>query len=246
MGLLVPLSLTAHTDVRVFARRGLLLLVPAAVCIAASGSRTGLLVTVVGLAVLALVAGPLRVPAAAGALLVIAATLVFSFTPLEPQGGGATGFLGVQNNPGLHRSRLTTVLGARNEAWSEAARIIKRRPVEGYGFGTGEDRLFDRFHAHFTWFEGGGPSDAYVQAVMDVGLVGVVILLVPLAAAAARALRRPPGPVWPSVMLAGTLVGAVFESIFASPGAPFSYFVWFSTAALLMRVMSHPSVPATT
>jgi hypothetical protein len=215
--------------------RRLFLLVPAAACIAAAGNRTGLLIAVIGLAILAARVRELRSRATFGVALIIASTLAFTLTPLQPQGGGVSEFVGVHNNPGLHRSRLTTLLGARNEAWSVSAKIIERRPVNGFGFGTGEDHLYSRFDYQFTWFQGSGPSNGYVQAAMDLGLAGLVVLLVPIAYAAWIARTLLGRDVWLLALLAMTLVAAVFESTLTPAGAPWAYLMWFPVAALLSR-----------
>lgn len=142
-------------------------------------------------------------------------------------------------NTAPDQSRLSALLGARDEAWSASLDLIGERPVQGFGFGTG-DRVFEKRPdvASFKYFQGANPNSGYLQAALELGLLGVVILapLLFAFAASVRLARRVPFPPARSAFLgalAGGLVAAVFESVFTAAGAPWAAIVWLSAAALL-------------
>src|SRR5207245_2216858 len=87
-------------------------------------------------------------------------------------------------------SLLSRLTGARSETWPVAWRFIRVRPVQGYGFGTG-DRLFGLYpsRVHFVFFEGANPSDGYLQLAMELGIVGGLLFLFPIFVAARYAVR---------------------------------------------------------
>jgi O-antigen ligase len=235
--------------------RATLIRLPVVVLIAAtialSGSRTAIAAVAVGLLTLALTRRLARQAGVAG-IAVAATVLAITMFPIKPASGGISGFLGTQDSAQMGRSRLTTFLGGRNESWSAAWRIVERRPLEGFGFGSGGDRLFVRFPSdvHFVWFQGGGPSNAYLELMMETGFLGAVLFLAPLGAAVALGLRRlrvPGADVWPVVLLAGSVTAAVFESTLTSAGAPWALFAWLAVAAILgtSHTAGKPSTPAT-
>jgi O-antigen ligase len=92
--------------------------------------------------------------------------------------------------PGRRGQRRTFLASTgRGQAWEGAIDQGEQRPVAGYGFGT-EDHVFvDRYYSFF----GGSPENSYVGMFLQLGLVGLVLLLA-LAAALVRgsvtALRR--------------------------------------------------------
>ena len=83
--------------------------------------------------------------------------------------------LGGHSAPG--QSTFGMLVSGRNEAWSATIDLIEERPVVGYGFGTG-DRLLDP--SEFKHFAGISPHNAYLQAVLELGLLGALLLLAPL------------------------------------------------------------------
>ncbi len=101
-----------------------------------------------------------------------------------------------------------TLLGSsgRAQAWVGAAQQGARRPLLGYGFGT-ESRVFvDRFYA----FEGGFPENSYLGTFLQLGAVGVALLvglLLTLAWNAYGVLRRE--RVGPAGAAAGVLAVAI-------------------------------------
>jgi hypothetical protein len=135
-------------------------------------------------------------------------------------------------------SRLARLTGARNEAWSAAVRLLKRKPLLGYGFGTG-DRLFARYRVSFVNFEGADPADAYLRTALELGVVGLLVVL-PLLGAGVLAVRllvagTDPDAVACALVLLGGLAAAVLESIFTTAGAPWAPLLWVSAGACVAR-----------
>ena len=101
-----------------------------------------------------------------------------------------------------------TLLGSsgRAQAWVGAARQAAQRPVLGYGFGT-ENRVFvDRFYA----FEGAFPENSYLGTFLQLGALGVVLLvglLLTLGWNGYRALHRGTGG--PAAAATGVLLVAI-------------------------------------
>src|SRR5207244_2542588 len=93
---------------------------------------------------------------------------------------------------------------------SLALKQVEQRPLVGYGFGT-EDHVFvDRYYQ----FEGGLPENAYIGALLQLGVVGLVLtilLLLALGWAGVRALRFAPAALRPlaAACLAVLVVGAL-------------------------------------
>jgi len=104
-----------------------------------------------------------------------------------------------------------TVFGSsgRAEAWNGALHQGAERPVAGYGFGT-EDAVFaDRFYS----FEGGFVENTYLGLFLQLGVVGVALLVALLAAlawsAAVLAHRFPRGDSGPAAAALGVLLAAI-------------------------------------
>jgi O-antigen ligase len=134
------------------------------------------------------------------------------------------------------------LVSGRNEAWSATIDLIEERPVVGYGFGTG-DRLLDP--AQFKHFAGISPHNAYLEAVLELGLLGALLLLAPLGAGLARTLRtirrpaRSPEVAAFGAVLVGGLCDGIFEDVFVAAGSPFAPLIWLACAVVLVRVPAH-------
>jgi hypothetical protein len=84
------------------------------------------------------------------------------------------------SDPGHRRSLFAST--GRREAWRGAIRQGGERPLLGYGFGT-EDHVFvDRYYS----FYGGSAENSYVGMFLQLGVLGLVLLVV-LVGALARA-----------------------------------------------------------
>jgi hypothetical protein len=134
-------------------------------------------------------------------------------------------------------SIIDRITGARWEAWQTTVALIASRPLPGYGFGTG-DRVFARYPARtqFVFFEGNNPNDAYLQAILELGVLALVFFS-PFALAlrlAVRAVLRRADDVVPfAALMLASLAAAVVESTLESSGAPWAFFAWLAAAALL-------------
>jgi O-antigen ligase len=93
-------------------------------------------------------------------------------TGRRPDIGGLQGEIGRGHLPHSFFARLTGSSG-RLEAWQGAIEQGNQRPLLGYGFGT-EDRVFiDRYYV----FQGNRTENAYVGTYLQLGLVGVGLVL---------------------------------------------------------------------
>jgi hypothetical protein len=84
--------------------------------------------------------------------------------------------------PTTRHIRSLTGSSGRTEAWRGALALAADRPLAGYGFGT-EDRTFvDRY----VFFNSGVPENSYIGVLLQLGAVGLALLL-----ALAAVLLRP-------------------------------------------------------
>src|SRR5204863_8299687 len=90
-------------------------------------------------------------------------------------------------DPGTTRTLFAST--GRTQAWEGAIDQGQERPVAGYGFGT-EDHVFvDRYYSFF----GGAPENSYVGLFLQLGLVGLLLVLalvVALLAGCVAGIRR--------------------------------------------------------
>lgn len=256
---------------------------PVAVVVALSGSRSGLLALVVAVAAYE---APFRRWGRLVTQLAASAVIIAGFAawapilpgartatdappdtvvedPADPEGetpptdappvaapplrDAAGTLLGTARPP--NQAWLDAFSGSRFEAWDAAGEIIARRPVLGFGFGTG-DRLFTRFEYGFRFYQGANPANAYLQTVMELGVVAGFVLLLPVLVAAvvslsqlARTRRTVEDAVFAAVLLAG-LAAAVVESLLAAAGAPWALIVWSCAAVVLTRGSQPAAEPA--
>jgi hypothetical protein len=121
----------------------------------------------------------------------------------------------------------------RSEAWAGAIAQALKRPVAGYGFGT-EDRVFvDRY----VFFNSNVVENSYLGLFLQLGLVGLALLVTFAVFATVRALRnvgRRAGAACAAVIAAG-LVLALFQSYIYAAGNPATAPFWIC-AFLLFTV----------
>ncbi len=223
--------------------------------IAFSGSRGALAASFTGLAVYALL---VRRPVVLGtAAALAAATLALSVLPSPastnpPQPTGqdpapavvvpAPGYLDANlqgprlqddiGHPGVgvadttRRERTLTGSSGRTEAWRGALGLAADRPIVGYGFGT-EDRTFvDRY----VFFNSNVPENSYIGILLQLGLVGLLLLLALSAVLVWPSLR--PGSrsiaaaAAASASFAGALVLGLFQSYLYAPGNAATIIAW--------------------
>ncbi len=106
----------------------------------------------------------------------------------------------------------------RAQAWVGAIRIGFERPIAGYGFGTEAQVFVDRWY----FFEGDRPENSFIGIFLQLGLVGLLLLVsigIAIVLAARRALRptgeRAVGAACLGVVAAGTILAVVQSYIYA-------------------------------
>ena len=185
--------------------------------IAFSGSRGALAAAFAGLGVYALVAANGRrrlvlvgvaAALAAGTLAVSQLPSTAATNPPEPTGQDpnparvtpAPGYIDANlqglrlqddiGHPGVRGETPRderTLIGSsgRTEAWRGALGLVADRPIAGYGFGT-EDRTFvDRY----VFFNSNVPENSYIGILLQLGIVGLVLLVLLVSALLRPALR---------------------------------------------------------
>ena len=140
-------------------------------------------------------------------------------------------------HPGLgvadttRRERNLTGSSGRTEAWRGAIGLAAERPVVGYGFGT-EDRTFvDRY----VFFNSNNPENSYIGIALQLGIVGLALLVALAAALLAPALarRRSPLVAAAGAAFAAALVLALFQSYFYAAGNAATAAAWVCGFAVL-------------
>ena len=145
------------------------------------------------------------------------------------------------------QSTLSALLSGRDEVWSATTHLIGQRPLAGYGFGTGDQLLHASQFKHFAGFT---PHNAYLQIVLELGVLGALLLLTPLALGLGRVVggmrvrRSPPEVAAFGAVLVGGLLAGVFEDVFEAAGSPFAPLIWLSCAVVLVRVRRRAQSPA--
>jgi len=233
--------------------------------IIASGSRGALIAGFVGIALVVLLSPwrlAVRVALLAATVAALGASIVIALAPKSagaswrppPRVGPAPpgshpkpGFvdvegafprdsdIGVQLGQSKQVPRTLFGLTGRGEAWRGAIDLGDERPVLGYAFGT-EGRVFvDRW----VNFVGGLPENSYIGMYLQLGVVGLALLVALAASLVVAALRRAgrwevAGPL--AALVAG-LVLAVVQSYLYSVGDIATLAVW--TAAFVAAATPH-------
>jgi O-antigen ligase len=147
-----------------------------------------------------------------------------------------------KNAPPIRRTLFGT--SGRAQAWDGALHQIAHRPVAGYGFGTEQYAFVDRYYG----FDSSVPENSYLGIALQLGVVGLAVLLVllgVLAAVAWRALGTLTGRALAaaracaSVVTAGLVLG-VTQSYLTTPGNLAASTFWI--AALCLPALAAKSV----
>jgi len=200
-----------------------------------SGSRSGFLLVVLSLIVLAIARGlPGRVRVAGvgllAAILVALAVLAVRATP------GTLGARVVESfDPKLP---LEYRASARPILWRASARLFLRRPIEGEGLGSFSWRFPDLMLEEGRRFPmRDNPGSAYVQALAETGLVGFLltalfaVVLGSQAFVRIRTLEGDPAAGSAGVAVVGFLLASLFGSHWYAPDASLFFFLLASMAA---------------
>jgi exopolysaccharide production protein ExoQ len=133
-----------------------------------------------------------------------------------------------------------SLFGGRLEAWDATMDLVGAAPASGYGFGTG-DRLFKRSRAdqRFIYFNGSNAADGYLQALVEVGPLGLLAILGVFAGGIGAAVRRRPRARGPFLLVGiGFAAIGVTESVFTSPGSPFTLLMWSCLALAATPILA--------
>jgi O-antigen ligase len=238
VGLLTALMMPLAVE-RLLSRgrfRDYLLVGVMAVGVVLSGSRGGMLATLIGTTYVLWKARK-RV-FVLGLLASLAATLLVLMSPREREAEMVV-------DPYLRAETLATGSG-RVEVWPVAIKMIKQRPLLGHGFGT-EDLLFQSYGydpESFLQHTGSYLHNSYLGLTAQLGLVGAVTFFFPLILFAYRRLRGSLGNAHLEVThaLEGTLIAALaacfFESWIYSMGNSQAFPFWICLM-LLVRSNRH-------
>jgi O-antigen ligase len=137
----------------------------------------------------------------------------------------------------LYRRTLFTTSGRLDALRGTLDQAIER-PLLGYGFGTEERVFVDRYYSHYSE----RPENAYLGTLLQLGLVGLGLLLGLLAAVLLRTRRILDGPVaaCAGVVVSG-LVVAVSQSFLTSAGSPAMAPFWLCALLLIGATERQPS-----
>jgi O-Antigen ligase len=147
--------------------------------------------------------------------------------------------IGAEN--GAHPSIRRRLFGSsgRSQAWAGALHAWERRPVAGYGFGTEERAFVDRYY----FFDAGLPENSYIGTLLQLGVVGLALLVAAALWALARFRLSPRA----AALLAGGLVLGVTQSYLFAVGNDATipvWLAWFMLAAAAARRARAPRTPA--
>jgi O-antigen ligase len=200
--------------------------------IALSGSRAGVLASFVGIAVGLGLAGTFRQSRQARrafvllALIVITGVVVFPALGLTPRSGGQSveGLLEIGGGSG------------RELNWVHALPLVALEPWLGHGLGS-TPTLFPQVQSSTQAVILGGAHNSYLEAAIDLGLVGTLLLTVlaisGLVAATRLAHCEGPGSRLGPLLAAGIIAGlieAFFETGMLAAGGVFAFPFWLSVA----------------
>jgi O-antigen ligase len=147
--------------------------------------------------------------------------------------------IGAEN--GAHPSIRRRLFGSsgRSQAWAGALHTWERRPVAGYGFGTEERAFVDRYYT----FDSGLPENSYIGTLLQLGVVGLALLVAAALWALARFRLSPPA----AALLAGGLVLGLTQSYLFAVGNDATipvWLAWFMLAAAAARRARAPRTRA--
>jgi len=238
--LLMPLAVERLLSRRRF--REYLLVGVMAVGVVLSGSRGGMLATLVGTTYVLWKARK-RV-FVLGLLASLAAMVLVLMSPREREAEMVV-------DPYLRAETLATG-GGRVEVWPVAIRMIRQRPLLGHGFGT-EDLLFQSYGYEpesFLEHAGSYLHNSYLGLTAQVGLVGAVAFFLPLLLLAYRQLRGSLGDerldlshALQGTLLAG-LITCLYESWIYSMGNSQAFPFWVCVMLLVRRKLPARSGPS--
>lgn len=194
--------------------------------IALSGSRTSMLAVLIALAVMFL-HSTLNVRSIVPALYGVAGAVVLYV---------ASG-LQVDGIQSLNRiSDRSVGLNTRSDAWASAINFWQERPLQGFGYQAGETVFADRQGLTGFYFERTSVHNSFLQALLEVGLIGLLILTY-LTTQVVMAVFRSPGSGFNYGLLGVTITGLaiqITESAVFGTGQVFPWVFWLAVVALVL------------
>lgn len=213
--------------------RDYLLVAVMVVSVVLSGSRGGMLATLIGTTYVLWKAR--KRAFVVGLLASLAAAILILASPHEREAEMIV-------DPYLRAQTLATG-GGRVEVWPVALRMIRQRPFFGHGFGT-EELLFQAYGydpESFLQHTGSYLHNSYLGLTAQLGLVGAVTFFLPLILFAYRRIRVSLGDACLEVThgLEGTLIAALvacfFESWIYSMGNSQAFPFWVCLVLLIRK-----------
>lgn len=141
----------------------------------------------------------------------------------------------------LQRTQAIGADAGRFAAWEIATGLASTRPFTGWGFGTAEQVFGERALAIDTsecgayCFQGANVHNGYLQALVEVGPIGTLLLLAPIIVAFHAGATGVASDV--KAGLFGTLVAGIsvslVESGLTAAGSILALYFWFSAGALV-------------
>ncbi len=134
--------------------------------------------------------------------------------------------------------------GGRFAAWSVTLGLARQRPVTGWGFGTTADVFGPMTTSIFQEFQGALVHNSYLQALLELGPIGLILLLLVVG----TALRHG----WPSgrdhplraavyAALVAGITSEIAESSLLSAGSVFAFPFWLIAAASVqLSILAKP------
>jgi O-antigen ligase len=205
-----------------------------AVALLLSGSRAGALAAIGGVGVVVLALGRRsRLFVVVCAFAAAATVVVFTTSPARTVGVNKR-LLGPVGNASYR------VSGA-SFAWQ----LGTQRPVIGHGFGSSDHLFGEQAHNKGAQVPGNGPHSGYLDALIDTGLLGLVVLAAVIVAVGRRAIDlvradRDSAEVW--ILLGGLTAGlleSVAESGLLSVGSLLAYPFWLYAYAVVFMAQNH-------
>lgn len=179
------------------------------------------------------IGGPALVAAA------VAVTAIWVFGPPAVVDDVADGFEFVGE---LERANPTEYTTFRIPRWGAALDAVRDAPVAGYGYRTGTLDLIDRFEHAIPGLATHNLHNGYVQALVEVGVVGLALLLAPIVYALTRHARPSPATAAARGMLAAGLTVQLGESFLVGAGTLFSFVFWIAPAVLVAEHAANSAV----
>lgn len=229
IGLAIPLGIGLFVSTRRWSY--LVMLIPTAFALAQCETRTAIVAAAVGVIWLMIRRGMTRaVRAGLAAIVVIYVGFALSQVLHIPLPSAVAGVVARFNTSGPGGA-----LNSRTVAWHDAITLWEQRPLQGYGFQAG-DALFAHLFGNGVITFGAAPAhNSYLQALLELGIVGAIPLLIiffgAVLPASLYASPAHPGSPFVGVVVAGIATQFTESALFGT-GQPYPWVFWLAVAAI--------------